>query len=143
MDEHAYRSALSSTNPQSCPFEKSILTRCVDCSQAGKHNIAEREAVVCKDSASREHCITLHDILREKFSFALHRVTTAGPLPHAQEMRIQCGGLKGLQHALEGREEVDDVSALVSHARQVYGGLNDLPYEAVVHWVAEYYRYRR
>jgi len=142
MDENAYRSALSSTNPQPCPFEKSILTRCVACSQAGKRNIAEREAVVCNDSASRVHCITLHEFLREKFTFALHRKTNQGPLPHAQEMRVQCGGLKGLQSVLDGNAQVGDVSDLLSRSLQAYGNIDGFPYFEIVHWTTANYKYR-
>jgi len=143
MDEDAYRSALASSISQPCPFEKSILTRCAVCAQAEKHNLAEREAVACKKSSSREQCIALHDTLREKFAFALHRKVNAGPLPHAQVMRVQCGGLKGLRYVLEGEGEVENVAALVLQARQTYGEFSDFPYEAIVHWVAENYRYRR
>jgi len=121
MDESAYRQVLGTTIARPCPFEKSILTRCVACSLAEKHNVAEREVVACSDAASLKQCVELHDALRHNFAFALHRRDSKDPLTHAKEMRVQCGGLKGLQFALDGNVEVGDVAALVSHARQAYG----------------------
>ncbi|MBI5430725.1 MAG: hypothetical protein HY938_09760 [Nitrosomonadales bacterium] len=142
MDENAYRQVLSTAIARPCPFEKSILTRCVTCSLAEKHSVAEREVVACSDEASLERCVELHDALRHSFAFALHRRDTADPLTHAQEMRVQCGGLKGLQFALDRGSEVIDVAALVSRARQEYGGWAGFPYEQIVQWAAGNYRPR-
>jgi len=70
--------------------------------------------------------------LRHNFTFALGILHIDGPLPHAQEMRMQCGGLKGLQFALDGSDQVRDVAALVEMAQQRYGELAELPYSLIV-----------
>jgi hypothetical protein len=132
MDENAFRQVLSTSISRPCPFGKSILTRCVSCSLAEKHNVAEREVVACSDEASLEHCNELHDALRHSFAFALHRRDTADPLTHAQEMRVQCGGLKGLQYSVDESDEVHDVAGLVALARQKFGELADFPYSLIV-----------
>jgi hypothetical protein len=132
MDENAYRQVLSTSISRPCPFGKSILTRCVSCSLAEKHNVAEREVVACSDEASLELCVELHDALRHNFAFALHRRDTAEPLTHAQEMRVQCGGLKGLQYSLDESGDVSDVAGLVALAIQKFGELADFPYSLIV-----------
>jgi hypothetical protein len=132
MDETAYRQALSATITRSCPFEKSILSNCAACAKAEKHNIAEREIVVCNNTEALERCVALRDLLRHNFTFALGKPHIDGPLPHAQEMRMQCGGLKGLQYSLDQSDEVRDVSALVAMARQKFGDFADLPYSLIV-----------
>ncbi|HTN95190.1 MAG TPA: hypothetical protein VMJ33_11465 [Gallionella sp.] len=132
MDETSYRQILSATIQGACPFEKSILSSCSACSKADKRNIAEREAVACNDREALDRCIALRDLLRHNFSFALGRLHIDGPLPHAQEMRVQCGGLRGLQYALDESDEVRDVSALVTLAQQKFGGLADFPYSMIV-----------
>ena len=142
MDENAYRQVLSTSIARPCPFEKSILTRCAACSRAEKHNVAEREIVACNDDASMASCVALHDALRHNFTFALHRRDVDGPLPHAQEMRIQCGGLKALQFTLDGSAEVSDVAGLVWQARQKYGELPDYPYSRIVQLANVYYKPR-
>jgi hypothetical protein len=132
MDETAYRQVLSATIPSACPFEKSILSSCAACSKAEKHNIAEREIVACNDKEALARCIALRDLLRHNFTFALGKPHIDGPLPHAQEMRLQCGGLKGLQSALDDSDDVRDVSALVVMAQQKFGELADFPYSLIV-----------
>lgn len=143
MDENAYRQAVATSIARPCPFEKSILTHCTACSQAEKHNLAEREIVACSEAASLDRCLALHDALRHNFSFALHRRDTEDPLTHAQQMRIQCGGLKALQFMLDGGDEVSDISALASHAQQQFGELADYPYSKIVQFANAFYKARQ
>ncbi len=142
MDEAAYRQALTTSSLRYCPFEKTVLTHCAACSSAEKHNIAEREIIACKKAEAHERCIALRDLLRHNFTFALGKLHIDGSLPHAQEMRMQCGGLKGLQFELNGSEEVFDVAALVVMAQEKYGELNDFPYAQMVRLANTLYKAR-
>jgi hypothetical protein len=142
MDETAYRQILSATIPSLCPFEKTILTHCAACSKAENRNIAEREIVACNNAEALERCIALRDLLRHNFTFALGKLHIDGPLPHAQEMRMQCGGLRGVQFTLDGSDEVRDVAALVVMAQQKFGGLADFPYAQIVRLANTHYKAR-
>jgi len=142
MDETAYREALTTSISRHCPFEKSILTLCAACSKSEKHNIAEREAVACNSAEAHESCIALHDLLRDNFKFALGKPHIDGPLPHAQEMRIQCGGLKGLQFNLDGNDQVQDVWTLLTMAQQKFGKMADFPYAQIVRYANTNYKPR-
>ena len=142
MDELAYREALSTAIARPCPFEKSILTRCTACSLAEKHNLAEREIVACSNESSLELCVAFRDALRLNFTFALGLSHIDGPLPHAQEMRLQCGGLRGLQVTIDGEAEVRDTAMLVRQAQEKYGALADYPYSQIVHWARVNYKAR-
>jgi hypothetical protein len=142
MDEAAYRQALKSSTPRNCPFEKSVLTHCAACSQAEKHNIAEREIVACVNAQAFDRCILLRDTLRHNFTFALGKLHIDGPLPHAQEMRMQCGGLRGLQFVLDGGEEVHDVATLVMMAQQKFDELAVWPYAEIVRYANIHYKAR-
>ena len=142
MDESAYRQALTTSIPRHCPFEKSVLTNCAACSKAEKHNIAEREIVACNNAEALERCIALRDLLRHNFTFALGRLHIDGPLPHAQEMRMQCGGLRGLQFTLDGNDEVSDVAALLVMAQHKFGELVDFPYAQIVRLANTLYKAR-
>lgn len=142
MDETAYRQALTASIPHHCPFEKSILTHCAACSKAEKHNIAEREAVACDSAEALQRCIAFRDSLRHNFTFALGKPHIDGPLPHAQEMRMQCGGLRGLHFALDGNDEVSDVAALLDMALQQFGEVMDFPYEQIIRWSNTHYKAR-
>ena len=58
-------------------------------------------------------------------------------------MRLQVGGLRGLYLALTpGATEmpncIDDVYALINRAREVFNGLENLPYQVLIQQVAAY-----
>jgi hypothetical protein len=142
MDETAYRQALKAAIPRNCPFEKTILTHCAACSEAEKHNIAEREVVSCNSSLAHDRCDRLRELLRKNFVFALGKLHIDGPLPHAQEMRMQCGGMRGIQFLLDGGDEVNNVSELLAMAVKKYGGLEDLPFSEIVQRAKGYYKSR-
>ncbi len=142
MDETAYRQALTTSIPRYCPFEKTVLTHCADCSKAEKHNIAEREVVACGNTEAHQRCIAFRDSLRHNFTFTLGKLHIDGPLPHAQEMRMQCGGLRGLQFSLDANDQVRDVDALLEMAQQKFGGLADFPYVQIVRWSNTHYKAR-
>ena len=141
MDESAFREMLSGVVAP-CPFERSILRGCAACAQSEKMQIAERELVKCRNMASRSRCSELYAHLRRSFSFALGTLRVDTPLPHAQEMRVQCGGLKGLQHTLRGGAEVENVDELLESALRQWGELEDIPYSDVVHAAATAYKGR-
>ena len=104
--------------------------------------IAEREAVTCQNQASLSRCTSLHDHLRHGFAFALKNLHENVTLSHAQEMRVQCGGLLGLQHVLNGGAGVDNVDALLESIMQQWGELATIPYSEVVHAAALCYKGR-
>jgi hypothetical protein len=138
VDETAFRQVLRSTDPLTCPFGKAILSGCCACPLVARHYIAERESVLCSDMSSRSDCVLLHEMLLHNSSFALKHIHDMEPLTHAQEMKVQCGGLHGLQHAVDGTDEVADVAALVRAACREFGSLEDLPYSLIVQSVASY-----
>jgi hypothetical protein len=141
MDETAFREMLAGVVAP-CPFERSILRGCAACAQSEKIQIAERELVKCRDTASHSQCLELYAHLRRSFSFALGAFQVDTPLPHAQEMRVQCGGLKGLQYTLNGDTEVGNVDELLGNALRQWGEIEDIPYSNVVHAAASAYKGR-
>jgi hypothetical protein len=142
MDESVFRQMLSELNGRPCPFAKTILTRCAGCSKAEKRNIAEREVVACNSEHAHERCIALRDLLRHNFTFALGKLHIDGPLPHAQEMRMQCGGLTGLQLVFDDTDEVRDIDELLIMAQQKFGALADFPYSQIVRLANIHYKPR-
>ncbi len=141
MDEHVYRQVLTST-PYLCPFEKSLLSGCVACLQVNSRQIAEREVLSCNSPFSWLQCVDLRDSFRMNFTFALGKPHIDGPMPHAQEMRMQCGGLRGLQFVLAGDVVVSDVSTLILQAQKQYGALAQFPFMQIVHASKNCYSYR-
>lgn len=132
MDEIAFMHALGAINPKPCAFGKVILSRHCACSKVYKRYAAEREMVACSVDTEREQCSALLDLLRQNSMFALKLTHITPPLPHGPEMRVQCGGLQGLQLEVDGTEDVVDVSALVAAARLKFGSLENIPYSKIV-----------
>lgn len=142
MDETAFRQARQAV-VSPCPFEKALLSGCGSCALAQRRHIAEREAVACRERGAREACATLLGLLRRNAAFALHLVHAGERLTHAQEMKVQCGGLAGLRRALAGNDAVGDVGALVQAACRSQGGLEGLPYSLIVQSIAAWQPRRR
>ena len=132
MDEIAFMHALGAVNPKPCAFGKVILSQHCACSNVNKRYAAEREMIACNVDAAREQCNQLLELLRNNSAFALKLTHVTPPLPHGPEMRVQCGGLQGLQRAVDNTDAVVNISALVSAAREKFGSLENLPYSTIV-----------
>ncbi len=138
MDENAFMHTLGTVNPKPCAFEKAILSRRCACTLADKRFVAEREMVACKVPEQREKCNDLLTLLRQGSAFALKLTHIAPQLSYAQEVKVQCGGLLGLQHEMDGADEVSNVTDLVESARQKFGSFEDIPYSRIVQSVVNF-----
>ena len=137
-NEDAYRDARKSVNPTPCAFEKGVLAQCISCGKAEKHLLAERETVNCGDAGAQARCLELKTLLRGHSAFALKIPRVGAQLPHVKELKIQCGGLKGLQNAINGADNVKDAFALIETALSTYGGLEAFPYSDIVQGVVHF-----
>lgn len=140
MEEKEYKKTFRSVNDAPCVFAKAILRRCCACSRSQKLFIAEREAVACKSPGGRQRCEEVLEVLRGKAGFALKLPHIDGPLPHAKELKVQCGGMLGLQESLlhEANEKVEDIHTLLQNSFEEYGSAEALPYSEVVRTVTSY-----
>lgn len=138
MDEHAYHATRRQINQLPCVFEKALLARCVVCGLAVKQLLAEREMMACTDPLARASCAQLAGLLREKSAFALKIADAVRILPHAQTMKIQCGGLGGLRDVIDPGAPGPDVHRLVRKALEQFGELDALPFSAIVQGVARF-----
>jgi hypothetical protein len=141
MDEQEFRSTYHAINGLRCVFEKSILSRRSQCSHCTRFHLADREGAACDSSPARQRCLDLLTRLREKATFALRITHIDGELPHAKEIRVQTGGLLGLQRALApdtNRDTVDDISTLIDSALRQQGDLDSLPYPEIMQAVVRF-----
>ena len=140
MDEQQYKSTYQNINPQRCVFEKAINSRVCNCSKACRFNLADREGVACNSSISLNRCSQLIEILRKKARFALQRTEVNQALAHAQEIKIQNGGLLGLQFQVREiqQESVNDIDCLISDAENMFNKLDDFPYSQIMQVISNY-----
>jgi hypothetical protein len=123
-----------------CVFAKALLARAAVCELAQRRAVAERDILECPSAVARTNCTTLAALLHERARFALRLPGPGQPLIHAQALRLQCGGLKGMQRALEAPSA--DVHRMVGAAHERHGSLTDLPWEAIVQVLVEWQPHR-
>jgi hypothetical protein len=155
MDEEQYRSAYKEMNPTRCYFEKLLLLRYGRCEHAQKLLLAEREAYACSSATAQTQCLRLLERLRANSRFALQITQSdGGPLPHAKEIKVQVGGLFGLQQLLSNENltktdilnddeakfgqhsnqnsPIENIYAIIEQAVEQYQELDKIPYNELV-----------
>jgi len=141
MDETHYRDTYRSINETRCWFEKAINARKCKCSLMERFNLADREGVRCSRKEGQLQCHTLLETLRQKAIFALQLTRVDGPLPHAKEVKIQLGGMLGLQSALHGEltesETVEDIYNTIEQGIARYGNIEQFPFVEIVKTVVQ------
>ncbi len=130
MDELRYHASRQAINLLPCVFERAILVGCAQCELARPHALAEREMVACSLEVARINCTTLNKLFNERARFALRLPRAGAPIVHAKVMRLQCGGLRGLQAALAA--PTMDVHTMVQKAKANDASLLDLPWGKIV-----------
>ena len=146
MEEDEFRKTYEDVRELPCAFEKALLNRQCDCSKVQRFNLGEREGVTCGAWTAQQNCAMLLGLLRENARFALRATALPGPLPHARELKVQAGGLRGLQALVgstDGSPAIADVHALVLALQSRYGTLERIPFEGVVRAIAAFETRRR
>ena len=137
-NEVAYKEARDSIIALKCPFERALLSHCVNCSAARRLLLAEREAINCSNAEANARCKAFHEALHGNARFALH-MDPDQPWPFGKEIRAQCGGVRGLQAAMgyAGAESAD-VAALVREGVQRFKRIDAFPYSEIMRSVVHY-----
>jgi hypothetical protein len=142
VEEDEFRSTYHAINKRRCAYEKAILNRHCACLYAARFNLADREGVSCKSSTAQQRCIQLLDLLRNKARFVLKLKTIENPLPHTKEMKVQNGGMTGLQRLLHpqlsSRTDVEDVAGLIDYGIKVYASIDQFPFQKITQSIASY-----
>ncbi len=160
MDEDNYRLAYKEMNPTRCYFEKLLLMRYGNCEQAKKLFLAEREAFACNSESAQQQCFKLLEHLRSNARFSLQITQIDGPLPHAKEIKVQVGGLFGLQQLLSNQNlthtevlndddakfgeqaqehaPIENIFATVNEAVVRYKNLDSIPYNEIVKTIVNF-----
>ncbi|MFA7386321.1 MAG: hypothetical protein WCZ87_01525 [Thiohalobacteraceae bacterium] len=142
MEEDEYRSTYKAVNERRCVLEKALNNRKGTCSQSERFYLADREGVGCKADLAQRRCQDLLTRMRDAARFSLQMTHIGGPLPHNKEIKVQAGGLLGLQLLLHPEcgdaDQVTDIFALLNEAEIRYGGPVDFPYQDIVKQIARY-----
>lgn len=140
MDEDNYREAYERINTAPCVFEKGILSLKCKCTFQHMFRLADRHGVGCTDALMQQHCRVFLDHLRKQTAF-LFKIDIEGPLPHNKEIKVQNGGMLGMQQLLmdeASSETVNDISALMKKSIEQFGSIEQVPYNLVMPSVSRY-----
>ena len=142
MEEDEYRSTYDAVNQRRCIFEKAINARHVSCGQMHRFYLADREGVGCQSEAANQRCIALLERMRRDARFALQLTHIAGPLPHNKEIRVQVGGLLGIQSLVQpataGSGRVENTCDILNRAEQQYGSIEAIPFNEVMKEIKQF-----
>ncbi len=142
VEEDEFRSIYHTINERRCAFEKAILSRHCACLHATRFYLADREGVSCESEAANTRCKTLLELLRKSARFALKLTTIESQLPHNKEIKVQNGGMSGLQSVLypqlSSRTDVEDIAGLLAYGVKVYGSLGNFPFQKITLYIARH-----
>lgn len=142
MDEREYRDTYNAVNAQRCVFEKSINSRRSTCTSSRRIHLADREGIACNSAGDKAVCSGFLDYMRSNARFALHQTSTGGPLPHAREIKVQTGGMLGLQSLVyperATHSNVDDIIGILHRALENYGSFEQLPCDVIVQSIVRF-----
>lgn len=147
VEENEYRSTYQAINQHRCQFEKAVLSRRCDCICSTRFYLADREGIACDSSSGAQRCKKFLNLLRENARFALKLTSISQELPHTKEIKIQHGGLLGLQRVLQpdlgNYEQIDNIAGLTSLGEQRFGSLEQFPYQEIIKSVVSFQGRRR
>ncbi len=133
MEEDAFKSILQEVNERKCAFEKALLLRRFACSQSEMFYIANRRGCNCKNDLSAQRCQEVLQEIRQQSKFVLHLREIVLPLPHAHEIRVQIGGLLGLNKVIHNKvESTMDINLLIEQTLEKYPNMQNFPFNHVV-----------
>ncbi len=140
MDEDNYRQAYERINTAPCVFEKGILSLKCQCAYQHLFRLADRQGVGCTDVPMQQSCRLFLDHLRQQTRF-IFKINIDGPLPHNKEIKVQNGGMLGMQKLMlaeSNSEIVEDIAGLIMKSVECYGAIENIPYNQVIPSVANY-----
>jgi hypothetical protein len=146
VEEKEYRSTYRTLNRRRCVFEKAVLSRRCSCICSTRFYLADREGISCESASAHQRCEHFIQLLRKKAQFALRIKELGNELPHAKEIKVQNGGLLGLQRVLRpdlGTENVADIAGLTTLGERTFGSMERFPYQEIVKSIVHFEGRRR
>ncbi len=119
-----------------CAFSGTLIGGGFGCVRAQHVTRRGGPDVVCGDVSAYGRCADVHARMKSIALPAFGVEDDLLSMPHSVSMKIQFGGLLGLQKQMLDTaavaDAVTDVDALLQQALAHYGGVDALPYTAVV-----------
>ena len=142
MEEKEYKETYHAINQRRCVFEKTINSRRCSCKQSRRFHLADREGIACQSTTGNALCIQFLNSMRRNARFALHLTSADSLLPHTKEIKVQTGGLLGLQGLIYPHRAADtnieNAIGLIDAAIEKYSSLEKLPYDIIIQAIVKF-----
>jgi len=127
-----------------CAFNGPLMSGVFACSQG--RQVARRGGpdIACGSADGHQRCARLFELLKTAGLKELAMEDDLLTMPHSALLKIQYGGLLGLQRQLgESADSVADIDKLVCRIEEQYGDLEVVPLDSVASEIAAYKATRR
>ena len=118
-----------------CPFSAPLVKHDFGCQFATEIIRRGGAEIACEREEAYTRCVGLHTTIKQSALLAMGHSDDLLTLPHNVLVKIQYGGLLGLQSltASSGDEQggIEDIASLVSHAAEAFQGLDQLPLDNI------------
>ena len=125
-----------------CPFSAPLITRQFACTLAQEVIHRGGAEINCMDVAAQSSCTQLFQNMKQEALQAFGVEDDLLSMPHSVLVKIQYGGLLGVQRVLRAEpqvaESVKDVQALVAEAVARFGGAAGIPCAPLVADITAY-----
>lgn len=149
MEEDEYKSTYNELTPVRCVFEKTLTNNQAKCRLSQHFCLADREGYSCESFEASSKCIEFLEKLREKSIFVLKVHDVDRLLPHNMEIRVQVGGVIGLEkltnESFDGDNPsvVEDIRGVIEQSLKHFGSFEALPYSKIIQSVVQFQGRRR
>jgi len=112
-----------------CAFSGTLVSEQFGCSRARTVVRRGGPEIACSGADEHRRCAILFDCLKAASLPVFGVPDDPLEMPHSVLLKVQFGGLTGLQHMLGNKTEdvVRDINALVGDAVEYFGGLDQIP----------------
>ncbi len=130
-----------------CPFSQTLRSEAFGCAHGVAVTRRDGPDVCCNSRPAQERCSALFQRMKQRALPAFGVEDDPQRMPHSVLVKIQFGGLLGLQQNLGGpspqSDRVENIHALVDHAVTSYGSLTDVPVADLIADITSYKVKRR
>ncbi len=119
-----------------CAFSQTLISGQFACAHAEPVVRRGGAEIACRSTAAAQRCAVLMQCLKEVALPAFGVEDDLLSMPHSVLVRIQFGGLLGVQRLLaaagSNADSVPDIRALVEKVQDKFGALEAIPYAEIV-----------
>ncbi len=126
-----------------CPFQAPLISGAFGCKLARSVTARNAPQVHCRSGPALGRCRQVYEELKSVGLDAFGVEDDPAVTPHSTYMKIQCGGLLGLQERVDPDQPITDINALLDSATENGTRSHDLPYSELAESIVSYKPPRR